>query len=430
MPGGRRLPRALLLFAGLLGVFGATRPQPDTTLDGWRTLTGDRRDVQAAEAFLKRLMSEYHVTALSVAVLDQGRTVFARTLGSLSAGAPADARTVFRAASLTKPVFAYLVMKLVDEGVLGLDTPLCRYLDKPLHEYPAYASLRGDARVERMTARLLLSHQGGLPNWRRVRPDGPIRFHSDPGDRFAYSGEGYCLLQFVIEQVTGRGLATLARDKVFEPLGMRDTSFLWEARFDGRFAVDLDGPLGGLVQKTRLSANAAASLVTNAPDYARFAAAVMSGEGLSPGARAAMLEPRVALTSRSLFSAPGTDRGANRAHKMAWTPGWGTFEDQHGPALFHVGMEEGCENYVELFPGRGLGAVFLSLTTSLESFSAPLVDYALGPAFSPLAWLEYGAPPPANRTPAGALAAAAGLAAGVLGLALLARRWRGRGGAR
>ncbi|MBP1635056.1 MAG: class beta-lactamase-related serine hydrolase, partial [Acidobacteria bacterium] len=172
----------------------------------------------------------------------------------------------------------------------------------------------------------------------------------------------------------------------------------------------LDGPLGGLVQKTRLSANAAASLVTNAPDYARFAAAVMSGEGLSPGARAAMLEPRVALTSRSLFSAPGTDRGANRAHKMAWTPGWGTFEDQHGPALFHVGMEE--------------------VTTSLESFSAPLVDYALGPAFSPLAWLEYGAPPPANRTPAGALAAAAGLAAGVLGLALLARRWRGRGGAR
>ncbi len=82
--------------------------------------------------------------------------------------------------------------------------------------------------------------------------------------------------------------------------------------------------------------------------------------------------------------------------RLAWTAGWGTFKDQRGRAFFHVGMEEGCENFVELFPERRQGIVFFSLTSLSRSFSAALVDYALGPGFSPLAWLEYG-----DRTPTG-----------------------------
>jgi CubicO group peptidase (beta-lactamase class C family) len=326
-------------------------------------------------------------------------------------GKPADGRTVFRAASLTKPVFAYLVMKLVDEGVLDLDTPVHRYLKNPLDTYPAYASFRGEPRYEQLTARLLLSHQGGLPNWRRVRPDGPIQFHSDPGDHFAYSGEGYALLQFVIETVTGQDLATLARDKVFVPLGMNDTSFLWESRFDGRFAVELRSGIGRFIADTRRKGNAAASIITNASDYARFLGAVLNGAGLTAATRAVMLEPQVALTSRSLFSAPGTDAGINRAHKMAWTPGWGTFEDANGRALFHVGREEGCENFAEAFLDRRLGVVILSLTTSAESFSAPLVDYTIGGVFSPLEWLEYRQPLPVVSPWRGLLLGLATLAA-------------------
>jgi CubicO group peptidase (beta-lactamase class C family) len=365
----------------------------------WRTLAEDRRDGPAMDAFLQQLMARNGVTALSVAVVDGGETVYARTFGVVDSRShhPADERTVFRAASLSKPLCAFLVMKLVDEGVLDLDTPVHRYLPKPLYAYPAYASFREDPRHEQLTARLLLSHQGGLPNWRRDRPDGPIAFGSAPGTQFGYSGEGYALLQFVIETITGRDLAALAHDKVFEPLGMRDTSFLWEARFDGRFAVELDSGLGGLIAGTKTKSNAAASVITNASDYARFVAAVMNGAGLKPETRAMWLEPRVAITSRSLFSPPGTDGGANRAHKLAWTPGWGTFADSNGRALFHVGMEEGCENFAEIFLERKLGVVFLSLTGNEHSFSAPLVEYALGRAFSPLEWLEYGEPAPLGR---------------------------------
>ncbi len=157
---------------------------------------------------------------------------------------------------------------------------------------------------------------------------------------------------------------------------MNDSSFLWETRFDGRFAVELDSGLGGLIAGTRTQANAAASVITNAQDYARFVAAVMNGAGVKPETRATWLEPQVAITSKSLFSRPGTDGGANLAHKLAWTPGWGTFEDARGRALFHVGMEEGCENFTEIFTERQLAVVFLSLTDNAHSFSAPLVEYS------------------------------------------------------
>ena len=430
--------RTVALIAGVLvttlsGVAGApqgaetARPAAAAAQAQWRTLAGTQRDAEATDALLRRLMGEYGVTALSVAVVDAGRTVFERTLGMVdpATGKRADATTVFRAASLTKPVFAYLVMKLADEGVLDLDTPVHRYLKQPLPAYPAYASFRDDARYERLTARLLLSHQGGLPNWRRVRPDGPIEFHSNPGDRFAYSGEGYALLQFVIENITGRDLATLARDKVFVPLGMNDTSFLWERRFDGRFAVELQSGIGRFIACTREKGNAAGSIVTNASDYAKFLGAVLNGTGLKPGTRAVMLEPQVALTSKSLFSPPGTDGGANVAHKMAWAAGWGRFEDSYGPALFHVGREEGCENYVQASLDRRLGVAIFSRTTNLRSFSAPLVDYTIDGSFSPLEWLEHtdSLVPPAFRGTWRGLFF--GLATLVVALVVLARglRW-------
>jgi CubicO group peptidase (beta-lactamase class C family) len=386
----------------------------------WRTLAGQPRDAAGLEARMRRLMAEHRVPALSVAVVAGGRTVFARTLGVVGAGGVklADEHTVFRAASLSKPVFAYLVMRLVDEGVLALDTPVYRLLPKPLHEYPAYASLKGDSRYEHLTARILLSHQGGLPNWRRERPDGPIGFNSNPGERFSYSGEGYALLQLAIETVTGRDLTDLADEKVFVPLGMTDTSFLWEPRFDGRFAVDLGSPLGDLIADTRRKSVAAASVITNASDYAKFLSAVMNGTGLSPATHAAMQAPQVALTSKSLFSAPGTDGGANLAVKLAWTPGWGTFEDANGRALFHLGLEEGCEDFAELFPGRRIGIVIVSQTTGLDTFTAPLVDYAIGTAFSPLAWLEYGEAAGRWRSRVGVFTFLGATAAGTIALAV------------
>ncbi len=87
--------------------------------------------------------------------------------------------TSFRVASLTKPVFAYLVLKLVDEGVIELDCPLSSYLDKPY---------LNDPRIDQLTARHVLSHQTGWPNWKW---DGELEFEFSLGEKWHYSGEGY-----------------------------------------------------------------------------------------------------------------------------------------------------------------------------------------------------------------------------------------------
>jgi CubicO group peptidase (beta-lactamase class C family) len=85
------------------------------------------------------------------------------------------------------------VLKLVEQGKLGLDVPLTTYLPKPF--------IAADERLAKITARIVLSHRSGFPNW--PADDGSVSIYFTPGERFSYSGEGYVYLQRVVEQITG-----------------------------------------------------------------------------------------------------------------------------------------------------------------------------------------------------------------------------------
>ena len=110
-------------------------------------------------------------------------------------------------ASLTKTVFAYTVMQLVDQGKLNLDTSIKDDLDKPLpsygpdpvfpDKYGPYKDLADDTRWEKITPRMCLTHSTGFNNFWFIEPGQKLRIHFDPGTRFSYSGEGFILLQFV-----------------------------------------------------------------------------------------------------------------------------------------------------------------------------------------------------------------------------------------
>ena len=104
----------------------------------------------------------------------------------------------------------------------------------------------------------------------------------DPGTAYGYSGEGFVFLQKVLEHVTGRSLEQLARREVFQPLGMTRSSFVWQKRFAGHAAYAKDWLWNVAPVNRYVEANAAASLLTTATDYARFVAAVLTGRGLSP----------------------------------------------------------------------------------------------------------------------------------------------------
>ena len=365
-----------------------SQPGPNGQPAQVRTVQGNRVPVTSIAGFVGPLMETCGVTDLSVAVINDDRVVYTGTFGprGLSSGAAGEPLTVFRAASLSKPVFAYLVMKLVDRNLLDLDTPLFRYLPKPVFTYPGYQDLRYDRRYEVITARLVLSHQTGFPNWRWQNPTQRLDIRFFPGKRFGYSGEGYQYLQFVVEKKLGKGLAQIAREEVFLPLAMTQTSFELEERFEGHIAADLSRAPEFLKEKMRTEASAAGSLLTTAADYGRFVTAVMNGEGLSPKSAKEMLRPQVRITSRKLLGPLAAETSENTIG-LSWCLGWGRFETGLGDAIFHVGQEDGCENYVVVFLREKVGMVILSAGEGREAVSAKLVARVIGDGYSPFHWI-------------------------------------------
>src|SRR5579863_3808731 len=243
-------------------------------------LTAEGDAPKSSEATAKQLekdapelMKKFGVPGLEMALIRRGKTTWLHAFGVKDAktGQLVTNDTTFEAASLSKPVFAYGVLKLVEQGKLGLDVPLTTYLPKP------YTT--GDDRLAKITARLVLSHRTGFPNWR----DGdslPIYF--TPGERFSYSGEGYVYLQRVVEQITGKPLNDYMTEAVFEPLGMSSSSYVWKSSFDAVTATGHEAN-GKAVDKWKPNeAGAASTLNTTARDYALFVEAVLNGKGLKP----------------------------------------------------------------------------------------------------------------------------------------------------
>jgi len=227
-----------------------------------------------SDARLIARMEEHLVPGVAVAVIRDRELDWASGFGVRRAGetAPVTVKTVFQAASLSKPVVAYGVHALVRAGKLDLDTPLSDYLDSPYID---------DPRLSRITARMALSHSTGFPNWRPGRwsdDPGALEIEFDPGTRFQYSGEGYVYMQHVVEEITGESLDVYLKRTVLDPLGMVDSSFVWEERFESVHASPHDGD-GVPGDKWRPSEPlAAGTLQTTVFDYARFVEAMLAIE--------------------------------------------------------------------------------------------------------------------------------------------------------
>jgi CubicO group peptidase (beta-lactamase class C family) len=209
--------------------------------------------------------------------------------------------SVMTAASFSKVAFAYMVMQLVDERILDLDKPVYEYLPKPLPEYPAYKDLADEVRYQRITARMLLSHTSGFPNWRWINEDRKLNISFEPGSKYAYSGEGIDLLQLVVETVTNKPLQDLMRTYVFEPFKMTRSGMVWESRFESDYANGYDEWGRSLGPERRPHADAAGSMQTTLGDFARFMQAVMQGEKLRKQTYELMLSPQIQILSKHEF---------------------------------------------------------------------------------------------------------------------------------
>ncbi len=246
-------------------------------------------------------MARAGVPGLSMTILEKGRIESTRTFGVKNGALkdPVSERTVFEACSLSKPVFAYAVLTLVAENKLELDKPLVSYVSENDLEREFFRGQIADDRIRRITLRMVLSHRTGFPNWRGREG---LTLLADPGAKFGYSGEGFVFLQKVVEKITGLSLSAFVKERVFDPLGMVDSSYVWTTEYDGR-AASPHSLLGEPQTKLRPTReNAAASLHTTSRDYALFLIAVLQGPGLRDDLRRQMLTRQTALS-------PGVDWG-------------------------------------------------------------------------------------------------------------------------
>jgi CubicO group peptidase (beta-lactamase class C family) len=339
-----------------------------------------------------RMMAEAKVQGLAMAVIDDGMVVFVRSWGrrNVDWNLPLQADTIMYGASLTKFAFAYMVMQLVDEGKLGLDRPIADYLPKPLPDYPFYKALRGDERWRKLTPRILLTHTSGLANFAFLEPDGKIRFHFDSGSRYAYSGEGIILLQFVIETGLGLNVGDEMQRRVFDRFAMTRTSMMWRADFAGNLAdgYGIDGAFEAHDERSK--PRAAGSMDTTIADFAKFLAGFLRGEGLSAKSRAEIVKPQTSITTPSQFpTLLEATSPAMAAIKLSAGLGVVTFEGPFGHAFFKGGHNDTTGNQAICVEKSRRCVLFLSNDVRAERVYQRLTEATLGDPGMPWSWESY-----------------------------------------
>lgn len=280
---------------------------------------------------LRDAMTKHAVPGASLALIVDQRIAHLRHFGVADAETRADVngKTVFEAASLSKPVFSQLVMAHVQSGRLSLDAPLADIL--PLEGL-------SDPRAAKITARMVLTHMTGLPNWRRQNKDGALDLAFDPGAGFRYSGEGYEYLARVLQRLDGvdaRGLERLFQRRIARPVGMGRSQFvITPALAAMRAQPHAMGKKIAFEVSPAGQFGAAYALHTTAEDYARWLISVMRARGpLRADTRDQWLAPQ---------NVPIPANYPDRAFGLSdWALGFQVYQLPFGRVHMHGGSNQG-----------------------------------------------------------------------------------------
>jgi CubicO group peptidase (beta-lactamase class C family) len=350
----------------------------------------------AIDAAAESLRARARVPGLAVAVVDHGEVVFLNAYGQRDvAGAlPLKTDTVMYGASLTKAAFAVMVLQLADEGVINLDRPLADYLPKPLPAYEKYADLANDPRWRKVTARMVLDHTTGFPNFRFFNPDGKLDFKFEPGSRYAYSGEGMNLLQFVLENGLGLEVGAEMKRRVFDRFGMTHTSMTWQPQYADNVTTGYDAAGSAEGHHKRESVRAAGSMDTTIEDYAKFLAAVTLGAGLKSGTYADMMRPQLVITSAHQFpTLDNSNPPQNARWGLAAGLGWVVFRGPYGPAFYKGGHDDYTDNHAVCVARQKRCLLMMTNSGVGARLFAPLTAAVMGDPGTPWSW-EFNPPLP------------------------------------
>jgi len=373
--------------------FCAARAQQLVRLDGSKiaAATLDKK--------IQQLMDSGHITGLAIAVFNHNKAVYEKTFGYKNAETKEGIKgtTNIYGASLSKAVFAVLVLKLVEEGILDLDKPLQQYLPKPIYEYAPqkkwhdnYADLKGDTLYRNITARMCLDHTTGFPNWRWDEPDQKLRIHGTPGMRYSYSGEGLVYLQVVLEKMLNTSLEDLMTKYIFRPAGMVYSSYTWQPRFEEDYCVGHNAEGKPYEKDKDNDARAASTLETTLDDYTKFTAAVLQNRLIKRSSRNEMFSPQIRIRSVQQFGPLRLkDSTLNDNIQLSYGLGWVLLQSPYGVGAFKEGHGDGFQHYSILFPEAGTGIVIMTNSDNGESIFKSLLQTAIGDTFTPWRWENY-----------------------------------------
>jgi CubicO group peptidase (beta-lactamase class C family) len=296
-------------------------------------------------------LKKFDVPSVAVAYIENGKLAWTAVYGDQGPGVPATEKTLYNVASLTKPISAGLILRLVSAGKMSLDEPISAFwIDPDVKDNPWHKLL---------TPRLCLSHQTGFANW-RTQTNNVLTFQWEPGTRTGYSGEGYDYVARFAEKKMAMPFEQLAQQYVFDPIGMRDTAYSPRDWYIGRLAV-AQGPKGEVKPATQSTWSAADLLRTTIGDYASFVASVMNKDGLTNKIAAEQLTSTRNLAGREQLEKLCAEAKVSSASDCKGTAGmglgWEVLSLNDETIIDHSGSDWGVHTLVFFLPQRKFGMV-------------------------------------------------------------------------
>ncbi|MEM7384310.1 MAG: serine hydrolase, partial [Verrucomicrobiota bacterium] len=338
------------------------RPLPKPGLIGKKgTLHEKALNPEDIDLWVQRHMDYHKIPGVLLAIVKDSEIAYTRTYGVENAGTgvPLRAESVFEACSLTKPIFAFAVNRLVERGLIDLDEPLDTYLP----EARGYADFCTDKeKYRRITARHVLTHRTGFPNWRSGK-EIPITF--EPGEAYGYSGEGFELLGAVVSHLTKKDLIQVVTEEAFNPLGIDNAHLIWSDQLAARVG---NGHTNGRhpIPKSKTDyPGMAYSLHINAPDYARFIVGLLKREGLKESTYDEMLRTQYTI------------HDPNNPHEYPYGLGLVSEDTEFGKKYWHSGSNPGWKCLFAAFDELKMGYVVFTNNDEGHAFGLELEQFLI-----------------------------------------------------
>lgn len=361
-------------------------------------MDGSAISVDSLDNKINYLMKQANVTGIAISIFNNNKPIYIKTYGYSNAitKKPLKNNSILLSASFSKMVFSYIVLQLVSERLINLDTPLVHYLKRPLTEFKfteknrGYQDLENDDRFKKITARMCLTHTTGFPNWRWLEEDNKLKFLFEPGSRYRYSGEGLFLLQFVIEQIMGKDFETISQERVFKPLTMLHTSYIWKEQFDSLAAFGHTRLGEPLKQRKRIKPDATGSMTTTLIDFTIFYANLIKRKGLKKSIFQEMTNSQVRIKSKKQFGSQSmVDGNDNDTIQLGYGLGVGVLTTPFGNAFFKEGNDEGWQHYSICFKDKKTAIVIMTNSDNGDSLFKELLSFAIGDEYTPWQWQNY-----------------------------------------